>query len=237
MIKKLMKYDLKDNALFNIIMYILLLITTFTTLFSSYNTESLTLFFSTIFFYMASFANIIGTIILLLYTFRKKLLTDNAYLTLSLPVTKTQIIISYTITSLIWLFITFIFNILLWIVITNVVTKKAFLLESLFNYDLPTIIILFITILLYTLLTTEYCFLSLLLGHKFKHKIIFTVIFYNIFKAITKLFVQAPYTMTQISDLSISVINLLPIIIISIILIAIYAVCNIFALKYRFDVE
>ncbi len=114
MLKKLMKYDMKSLNRFLIIIHAFLLLSiiaanVFFFFFISVDSSSI-FFFTLLFLYIFMIAGTsFATSILIAVRFYKNLYSDEGYLTFTLPVTKSQILISKILTGTLWVYINQVF--------------------------------------------------------------------------------------------------------------------------------
>lgn len=203
MIRKLLKYDLKAIARYLLPLYVVFLAISFVNGFikpfdildnaSGFNLQVLISIMLIIIFYIMMFGILLGTIIIQIQRFQKNLLSDEGYLSFTLPVKTWQHVLSKLISSLMWiilsiLVILFAFSIMTRVSIPGLIdaltvsfNEIGMVFGSSGYIIMPVYLILVLVQMWLTICN------SITIGHHFEnHKIIASFATYFIFYFITQ---------------------------------------------------
>lgn len=197
MLSKLLKYEFRATGRIMLPVYALLLVTAGGTsvtgsLMDRYPESTVLFIFQTLFmtlFTFTTFGVLLLTLVLMVYRFYKNLMTDEGYLMFTLPVSRSQLIWSKLIVSMVWGILSAVLAALMWTMELSVVGGENLfagifrglrsLVESLSGNVTGCIVGLVVLLLAAELTSYLKFYAAISLGHSFSnHKILLSVVFY-----------------------------------------------------------
>ena len=205
MLSKLLKYEFRATGRIMLPVYALLLVTAGGTsvtgsLMGRYPESTVLSIFRTLFmtlFAFTTFGVLLLTLVLMVYRFYKNLMTDEGYLMFTLPVSRSQLIWSKLLVSLVWSVLSTVLAALAWMAEISVVGRENVFsliaqgLRSLRQHlsgNLSGCIAALVVLCLVSCLVSFLKFYAAIsLGHSFSnHKILLSVVFYIGFGIVTQ---------------------------------------------------
>lgn len=205
MLSKLLKYEFRATGRIMLPVYALLLVTAGGTsvtgsLMGRYPESTVLSIFQTLFmtlFAFTTFGVLLLTLVLMVYRFYKNLMTDEGYLMFTLPVSRSQLIWSKLIVSMVWGILSAVLAALMWTMELSVVGGENLfagifrglrtLVESLSGNVTGCIVGLVVLLLAAELASYLRFYAAISLGHSFSnHKVLLSVVFYIGFGIVTQ---------------------------------------------------